>query len=460
MYRKSVSIQSVMHEFWFSEYGPIVESAQLPWTRTRAYALADANASNNRYLRQLLEIGTSRNVQVLRRRLARTMGLVWLNTLAADAQGNALFADFSAIPNVPKALYRACGKTASFPQARLVNVMDGSRSECAWRRDYRAAQWGIMPAARKPSLLTREYVANSNASHWLVNPSTPLEGFSPMVGSERTPLNLRTRQAHLQIREHGEDGTRAVSKLDIERLEAVAFTNRDFLAELVLDELLSACAANPAVTIAADGSTRNLREPCAVLEHWDRKDDLSSAGAHLFREFAREVRPAGEEDVATVREFWRIPFDPSRPLETPAGLDTSTAAPLEALARAVQRLEQAGIPLDARLGDIQFIERLGRRIALPGGLNFNRISLRLTPGLGYTEPMGSADSYIQVVAFDAEGPRADIVLVNSQSSDPSSPWYADQADLYARKQWVRAPYSPADIAAQAIEPAIVLSWRA
>jgi acyl-homoserine-lactone acylase len=452
------ALRTVSHEFWITEYGPIVESSRLPWSRTTAYALADSGVTNNRYLRQQLELGTSKDVRQLKRALAHTMGLVWVNTVAADASGEALYADFSVIPNVPKALYVSCAKRITFAQARLVNVMDGSRSACQWSSAHAEHRRGIMPASQKPWLLTREYVENSNDSHWFVNPETPLEGFSPIIGPERAPLNLRTRLGHVQIRQARLNLDGDAARLDIPKLEEISFSNRDYFAELVLDDLLSACAATHGVTMS-DGRARDLTEECQILARWDRRDDLTSVGAQLFREFTREVKPQGAEDTAAVPAFWRTPFDPERPLETPAGLNTATAAPLEALARASDRLEKAGIPANAPLGDIQFIERAGKRIALPGGFIFNRISPKLTPGIGYTEPMGSADSYIQVVTFDGTGPVADILLVHSQSTNPDSNWYADQAELYARKQWVRAPFNSDDIAAHRVGEPITLQYR-
>ena len=57
---------------------------------------------------------------------------------------------------------------------------------------------------------------------------------------------------------------------------------------------------------------------------------------------------------------------------------------------------------------------------------------------------------MQVVTFDANGPVADGLLSYSQSTDPASPYYADQTWLYSRKQWNHLPFSDADIASQAI----------
>ena len=453
------STKQATHTFWLSDYGPIVQSAQLPWSSRTAYALADGAANDTRYLRQLIEMGEAKDVRDLERKLANTLGLVWINTLAVDSHGEALYADYSVIPNVPRDLYESCTKRIAFPQATLANVMDGSRSACAWRVDARSRSSNappgsnIMPATDKPAYVTRDYVENSNSSYWLVNAAHPLEGFSPMIGRERSPPNLRTRFGHLLATEFNKQAN-DVERGDMERLESLLFSNRDYLAELVLDDLLQACSKST----AANGLSPHLREACAVLSRWNRKDELDSVGATLFREFAREEKPAGEEDPATVADFWSTPFDPAQPLTTPRGLNTSTAAPLAALSRAADRLVEAGAPFDEPLGEVQFIERNGRRIPLHGGLVFNRISLTLKPRVGYTEPIGSATSYIQVVTFDSKGPVADTLLVNSQSGDPDSPWYADQADLYSRKEWVHVPFFRQDIQSQAIGKPLVLVY--
>jgi len=225
----------------------------------------------------------------------------------------------------------------------------------------------------------------------------------------------------------------------------------------VLDDLLRECRAAPEVTWS-DGTVHDLRDACDVLQAWDRRDELDSIGAHIFREFAREVRGPRAEDPATLGDFWRVPFDPTDPITTPRGLrESGAAAALQALSRAVDRLASAGVPLGAKLGDVQYLVRNGQRIPVHGGLIYNRISLTLQAG-GYTEPMGSADSYLQVVTFGAQGPIADTLLVHSQSTDPESPWYSDQTVMYSQKQWVHPPFTGAAIASAAIEPPLRLTF--
>ena len=59
----------------------------------------------------------------------------------------------------------------------------------------------------------------------------------------------------------------------------------------------------------------------------------------------------------------------------------------------------------------------------------------------------SGTSYIQVVTFDANGPVADSLLSYSQSTDPASLHYADETRAFSKKEWHRAPFTPAQIAA-------------
>ena len=71
--------------------------------------------------------------------------------------------------------------------------MDGSRSDCEWGEAAGSADKGLLPNARTPSLFRRDYVANGNDSHWLINDKQPLEGFDRIVGIERAEVTPRTR---------------------------------------------------------------------------------------------------------------------------------------------------------------------------------------------------------------------------------------------------------------------------
>jgi acyl-homoserine-lactone acylase len=444
------------HVFWITRFGPVIASPALPWTNKVAYALADADRDNYRMLQQWLEIGESRDVRDLKRRLERVNGLPWVNTVAADKTGEALYADISVAPDLDADKLKACRAAFKFAYSDYLVALDGSKSACAWTRETDAAQPGVIPSALKPSLLRQDYVENSNGSYWLVNPAQPLEGFSPVVGPERTPLNFRTRQGHLQVQDRlaGRDGLPARA-MSASAIEQILFSGRSLQAELVVDDLVRACRTTLTVTLK-DGAVQDLSQACEVLARWDRHYNLDSVGAPLFSAFVARAKTPGTEDLGENDALWRTPFDPNDPVNTPRGLNTDNPRILAALGEAVRALKIANIPLDARLGDVQFVERDGARIPLHGGATFSAIAASLRPGQGFTEPMNPSNSYIQVVGFDRTGPVADAVLVTSQTPDPASAFHADQTLLYAQKRWVRLPFEPSEVTKAAIGAPLVL----
>ena len=425
------------HDFWLTRFGPIVSGPGMPWTHERAFALLDTSLQNDRLLEQWLAIGQSRSVAALRRSLSEVLGLPWVNTVAADSSGSALYADMSVAPSLTEADLRDCATGVHVPMERFVATLDGSRSVCDRSGgSSRTSRQGILPARLRPSLVRTDYVENSNGSYWLANPRQPLEGYSPIIGPERTVLNFRTRQGHLQLAQWGGKS----HAIDAAAVEQLLHADRSVQAELVIPGLVAACTARSDLTL---GDRKiDLNEACGVLARWDRRFDVSSRGAHLFALFTARARRPGSEDLADNPALWKTPFDPAHPLDTPRDFDGSNPAVLVALGQAVKTLQDARIPLDARLGDVQFVVRDGVRLPLSGGATFSALAATLLPAVGFTEPLNPSNSYIQVVSFGPQGPVADALLASSQSSDPASPYYADQTRLYSEKRWVRLPFTP------------------
>ena len=121
-----------------------------------------------------------------------------------------------------------------------------------------------------------------------------------------------------------------------------------------------------------------------------------------------------------------------------------------ALAQAQQRLAQFGVAADATLGSIQWDDRNGEHIPIPGGDGpsgmWSVISSDLTKN-GYS-PIIAGNSYVQVIGWNEDGtvdPRG--ILSYSQSEDPASPHFADLTKLYSAGQWLRLPFYEKDIVA-------------
>ena len=443
------------HDFWMTSFGPVLAGASLPWTRQFAYALADANQDNNRMLQQWLDIGRSLDVRTLKTALDRDLGLPWMNTIAADRDGNAFYGDVSVAPNLDPVRLRDCSVAIPTVMARFFALLDGSQSRCRFD-SQRVTPSGVLPAPSRPWMIRTDFVANSNGSHWLTNASAPLQGFSPLIGPERVAQSLRTRQGQIQVSDRlaGKDGLPG-NRMSQAALEQILFSNRSLQAEMIMDDLLTACHQVKREGDDTEFPARVLRG-CNALSQWNRRYELDSIAAHLFTEFINQLKSPAGEDLGTTPEVWRIPFDPADPVHTPRELNTNNPTILQALARAVDRLDKAQIPLDARLADIQFVTRNGVRIPLHGGATYSALHATFVPKIGYTEPLAPSNSYIQVVTFDASGPIADAILASSQSPSADSPFNSDQTWAYSRKQWVRLPFTPEQIEAAKVASPTVL----
>lgn len=443
------SVQESTRIVWSTRWGPllVVPQAGLTWTGQKAYALQDANAGNSRWVETWLGFAGAASVDDLRKAMSNA-GLPWVNTLAVDRQGHALYADASVVPDVDAAQLQRCKPSAPaaalFGAAGLV-VLDGSRSDCDWRRDTTSPVPGVTPIARMPVAVRSDWVQNSNDSFFYTHPGQRFEGISPLVGDARVS-RPRTRAGLTEIPQ-----LLARGKVTPQGVQQQLFQNRHFISSVVLPDLLAACAAAP---------TPQTRDGCGALAAWDRHNNLDSRGAHLFREF---WRPA-----LAIPRLWRVPFDPAQPVATPHGLnmaDAEVAAKVWAtLGQAVDKVRAAGFALDATLGSVQRPAITDEAIALHGGDEIEGV----LNNLGRLAPAGVSkdglridygSSWIQTVTFDDRGPVAQGLLTYGQSTDPASPHATDQLRLFSRKEWPVLPFHAADVARARVGPVLELVRR-
>ena len=447
------------HTFWATRYGLVVHAPDflMPWTAARAYALADANADNFRSLDQALAVNQARDTKQLEKAQSYWQGVPWVNTLAADRAGRAYYADQSVVPHLSNAKLERCVNSpvgrAVFAAARLP-VLDGSDPECAWGRDADAVAPGIFGPSSLPRLRRRDYVENSNDSHWLTNPHAPLEGYPQIVGPEATQLRLRTRiaLATLERRLHPGDREERQPFTDAD-LRRLILDNRNYSAELARDAAVASCVRQPIVP-ASNGEPIDVRPACPILAAWDLRADLDSRGEALWREFFQRaaVAPGGP---------WRQAFDRRDPINTPNDLNTTHPAVIRALADAVQKLRDRRIPLDAPWGSVNGFSFAGSVVPLHGCLGetegclndvragrWVEFAFDPAPGDGRYPQVTYGSSFLMSAAFTKRGPRVHTLLAHSQSENPNSPHALDQTHLFARKQWVKQPFTQREIATQ------------
>ncbi len=413
-----------------TRFGPMLTSLvgiPLPWTPTTAFAMRDANADNFRVFNHFYDVDRARSVNGVLKILNKYQGIPWVNTIAADRSGHALYADIGAMPNVTDQKAADCNTALGKATFSLVGlpVLDGSRSACEWGNDPDAVEPGLLGRSKQPHLWRRDYVTNSNDSYWLSNPHHPLTGFPRIVGDEGTARSLRTRIGLIMTQDIVDHGgfTR-------QKMQDMVFSDRQYAGELTRDSLVSMCR------------DMQLGAPCDILAAWDLRENTDSRGGLLFRRFWERAASAEPSP-------WAHAFDANDPVHTPNTLDTSNPQVRAALNGAISDLNNAGIPLDGPLGQFQFVTRNGVRIPIHGGPDadgdFNSINVDWVDGKGVSEPPHGS-SYVQVVTWGrSRCPNARTILTYSQSVNPNSPFYSDQTRLYSQKKWVRDRFCRRDV---------------
>jgi acyl-homoserine-lactone acylase len=252
----------------------------------------------------------------------------------------------------------------------------------------------------------------------------------------------------------GDDG-----KISLNELQEAIFSNRSYTAELLIDELIVICTAQNSVQI--EDETVDLTEACNVLRGYNRRLDLESKGAVLFREWITLYK---NSETRNKGKLFSIPFDAKDPVNTPRELADKELA-LQNLARAVKTLEGAGIKLDSTLGETQFAYRGDEKIAIHGGggtegianvigqRNYDSLATQIRgkkiksskylTDKGYAITYGT--SFIMSLSYTDDGPIAEALLTYSESGDPSSEHYTDQTKLFSAKHWRPVLFNREDI---------------
>lgn len=426
-----VTHRQVIHE---SRYGPLIKwPGVADWDRQHAYAFQDANLANTRALEQWYAMNRAGSVAELRDVVQRIQGIPWVNTLAADQQGQTAYMNVSVVPNLSLKQLHGCVDPAL--QARGLPGLDGSRSECDWQNAEGAVQPGIVPGGQLPVLLRRDFVQNANDSAWMSNPAQPLTGFSPLVSREGSALGLRARFALAQL------AAQDPQPITAPFLKGLVSGERVHAADLLLDDLLQWCAA------LKPGS--EFERACVAMQQWDRTASTQAGlGWLYFQGFAKPFIQAGQG--------WRQPFDPRDPLHTPNGIDWHSPAVAHAVAerlrKAMAQVDALKLPADVTWGQLQAVERPGpeqpgQRIPIPGGDGHLGVynAIQSVPQADGRLKVVSGSSYIQLVGFDDQGPVAQGLLAFSQSSDPASRHAADQTELFSRQAWQPLPFTEQQI---------------
>ncbi|WP_088328340.1 acylase [Lacimicrobium sp. SS2-24] len=454
---------------YYSEFGPlIVVPGALPWGtdftgEKVAFAIKDANLPNFDIFDHWLGLNRARNIEEYKEVFQQRTGIVFNNAMATDKDGNAFYIDGSSVPNLSEEAVSAWSSDVfyqSFSQEAGLPIVPGNSSLYLSQ--------GTMGYERAPKLSRTDFVQNSNNSYWLTNPAEPITDVPLLYGTTNTQQTLRSRMGQKMLAEGGSDN----GLFTLADLRDALTNNRNYLGEAILDSLLAACTARGDEGVLVDGQSVSIAPACDALAMWDGRMNLDSAGAMMFREFATEFANDPQ---------WQVPFNPQDPVNTPRDIKVNETV-MQQLAVAMLRIQNAGLEVDATLGEVQFVERSlpdgsASGIRLPwagannveGGFNVYRSNMAndglilprhtypLLPGSqlseegqGYHITYGSSWKF--VMAFTEQGPQAEGILTYSQSRNLFSDHYSDQTQLYSQQPQLRPiHFTTEDIEANAIK---------
>ncbi|RZS36859.1 acyl-homoserine-lactone acylase [Herbihabitans rhizosphaerae] len=458
------STGKVERTIWSTRYGPVTTSIMgtipLPWALT-AHSVREANLTNLRGMNTWLNIAKARDTGEIKDVLRRTQGIPWVNTIASDRKGNAFYGDIQVVPHITDEKANACntllGKVTFSLQG--LSILDGGRGACQWGNDPDALEPGLLGPSRMPSLTRKDFVTNANDSAWLANPAEPLS-HPRVMGDMNTARSTRTQQSIVaaQRRLAGVDGLPGKG-FDGDTMREVLFRDDSRNAELARTDTVAMCKGFLGGLAPFSGGLINVSEACPVLENWDGSFRADSRGSVLFQRFWTHIgliKFAG----ASLPGPWKDGFDPKDPVNTPRKLATDRPDVWLAFGNAVNDLRAAGIPLAAPLSDGQSVTRNGKRIPIHGGQGqlgvLNVITPLWDPKAGYPE-IRHGSSFIQVTHFGDGAPSAHSVLTYSQSTDPTSPHYADQTELFSAGKWVPERFTEEQINASPELTVVTLS---
>ncbi|HET6154500.1 MAG TPA: penicillin acylase family protein [Marmoricola sp.] len=419
----------------------IDDPAQLMgWSPLSFFAIRDANGEQLRTIDTFLNMGKAKNVHDLIAKQDAGGGMPWVNTTAADRNGDVVYADHSVVPAVPNSMANAC----MTPIGRVLDLLaglpalDGTLADtaCKWKTDADAERPGILGSKELPVTYRRDWVMNSNDSFWLPNPAQKLTGYANIIGCENCIRTFRTKM----VDQYVIDATKGGAKITPKELRGFETQNRVRGAEVIGTPAL--------VKICQEAKGGNA---CPVLAAWNKTSNISSRGNQIFEEFVTHLPNGG----LVGGHYWKVPFTSTDPLHTPRTIDTANNKVVTAMKEGIADLRARHIPMNATWGSLQVAgDRGAPPIPLGGGLgdeagNANALASE-NPGdnLGFFKPITYGSSHIQAISFLPGGVvDAHTILTYGQSDNPDSPWSSDQTVMFSKKEWVNFPFTAAQIKA-------------
>ena len=395
-------------EFVSTPLGPVVHS-----TDDRFFVVRTAGDGEFRAGEQFLRMMRARSLDEWKD-VMRMRALVTSNYTYADRAGNIFYLWNAALPHLP----HAAGGDVATPVRAMRDL---------WTRYI---PFEALPQFHNPR---GGYVHNENDSPHFANVREPLNLVNAYPNIEPPTLRLRSQHS-LELIDSSLKGPKKVSLEDVVRLK---HSYRMLLADRVKSDLVAA--------VKATKPTGDVAAAIALLQKWNNTAAPASQGATLFEVWFNRYAQ-GRQDA----ELFAHPWVATDPLKTPRGLsDPARAA--EAFAWAVEDTTKRYGRWDVSWGEVHRVRR--GPVDVPVGGCSGRLGCFRVLSYG-RDPDGklvanTGDGWVLAVEF-GDTPRAYSVLAYGQSPNPTSPWHADQAAMFARGEMKNVAFTTRDVDAQAV----------
>jgi len=399
-------IQSREATFWYTPLGPVIHR-----TPEKVYVLRSAAYDEFRFYQQWLRLAQAENLESFQEAL-RIAAIPMFNICYADREGNIYYIWNGTVPKLPH-------------PSHISEPVEAHTSDDVWTQLHAVEE---LPQLLNPS---GGYVQNSNSPPYFTNLHEPLNraDFPPYFPANF--LGLRTQ--------HGLSLVHNQRNFSLEDLVTAKFSPRMLLAERIKDDLLA--------VIDAHQPRGEVAKAAELLADWDNTVSIESRGSVLFATWWKHYSPDGRY------QGFAKPWNALHPVTTPRGIAMEPRA-MQAFVEAMTEVEDRYGSWDVAWGDVHRLRQGSLDLPVSGGSGFlgcYRVLAFRTDQDG-KQVVNGGDSWIFAVEF-GEVPKAYTVVGYSQSEDPKSPHFNDQAKLFAAGKM-----KPAAFSEQEIDAAMVRSY--
>ena len=411
-FRNGEGLSTETREFWSTPLGPVIYRAN-----GKIYIVKTGGDGEFRAGEQFLRMMRASSLAEWKEAM-KIRARVTSNFTYADRAGNIYFIWNAALPLLPHA---SGGDAVATPAHTMRDV---------WTR--------YVPFESLPQVLNPRggYIHNENDSPHYTNVRGPIDTNNTYPNFEKPDLSLR---GQLAIQLIGGD-----NKLTLEDVVRLKHTYRMLLADRVKPDLIAA--------VKSKEQNADVAAAIALLERWDNTAAPESKGAVLFELWWAHysgIRPPDRTVLPDEKRFAKV-WTAADPLNTPRGLvDPARAA--ESFTWAVAETVRRYGSWDVAWGEVHRVRRGNVDVPVGGCAS----SLGCFRALAYSREAdgklaaNAGDGWILAVEF-GDVPRALSVLGYGESNRRDSPWFADQAEMFAQGQLKKVAFTASDVDAQTV----------